>query len=133
MQNESLAGVVNGRVGSGQECGHAAYVEYFALPSANLRQKKLGQMGHRNDVDLNHLRFVVPVGLEKRPAAAKARIVYQHVENDAGLLQFLIEFDWARPGCARSFGEIRTSTLCVTATRPQLVEGARLRATSTSR
>ena len=49
-------------------------------------------MSERHDVHLHHLGFVVPVSIEERPAAAEAGVIHQHIEHDAGFLQFLIQF-----------------------------------------
>ncbi len=53
-------------------------------------------MRQRNDVDLDHLRFVVPIRLKKGTASTEAGIVHQDIDSNPRLLQLLIKLPGRR-------------------------------------
>ena len=79
--------------GPGQKRGGAGDIQQLTFARSNLRQKEFGQMRQGNDVDLQHLRFDVPVRLQERTLRTKARIVDQNVQHHAGFLQLLVKLE----------------------------------------
>ncbi len=96
VQHERFAGVINRREWTGQKCGYASDVQHFSTPRLDLWQEEFSQVRQRDDIDLDHLGFVMPVGPQERSTATKSGVVYQHIDDDAGFLQLLQQLNRRR-------------------------------------